>query len=107
MTSSQKRQCESIISNAKIKAGAVGSNFSLLSTILTDMVVEIGKVFGYNVRNNIPSDLKVEIFSYTLGSSANRLLTSWIPGVGKVVNHASAAMVTEEVGSHAIEYFNS
>lgn len=106
MTYSEKAQCEEIISNAKIRAGITGSKVSL-STIMKNMVVEIGFVFGYNVQNNIPSDLNTEIFSYTLGSSANKLLTGWIPILGKAINHSSAVICTEEVGWHAAEYFES
>ena len=55
------------------------------------MVIEFGYVFGYDVSQNMPSDLKTEILAFTVGSSANRLLTVWIPIVGKAVNHSSAA----------------
>ena len=58
MTFWQEKQCEEIISRAKFEAGINGSNANL-SNILTDMVIEIGEVFGYDVSNNIPSDLRV------------------------------------------------
>lgn len=106
MTFWQEQQCEEIISRTKIKAGINGSNI-YLSQILTNMVIEIGEVFGYDVSNNIPSDLKIEIFAATAGSGMNKLLTGWIPVVGKAVNHASASMMPEEVGQHAVEYFDS
>lgn len=102
----QEEQCEKIISKAKLKAGANGSNMNL-SNILTNMVIEIGEVFGYDVRGNIPSDLKTEIYAYTAGSAINRLLTGWIPGVGKAVNHVSASVMPDDVGKHAIQYFDS
>lgn len=68
------------------------------------MVIEIGYVFGYDVSQNMPSDLKTEILAFTVGSSANRLLTGWIPIVGKAVNHSSAALCTEEVGWKAANF---
>lgn len=106
MTSWQKNQCDAIISKAKAKAALNGSNANL-SNILTNMVIEIGEVFGYDVRGNIPSDLKADIVCYTTGSAINRLLTGWIPGVGKAVNHASAACMPDDVGQHTINYFDS
>lgn len=102
----QEEQCEKIISRAKLKAGANGSNMNL-ANILTNMVIEIGEVFGYDVRDNIPSDLKAEIYASTAGSAINRLLTGWIPGVGKAVNHVSASVMPDDVGKHAIQYFDS
>lgn len=70
------------------------------------MVIEIGYVFGYDVSQNMPSDLKTEILAFTVGSSANRLLTGWIPIVGKAVNNSSAALCTEEVGWKAANFFH-
>ncbi len=102
----QEKQCEEIISRAKLKAGINGSNMNL-KNILTDMVIEIGEVFGCDVSDNIPSDLKSEIYAYTAGSAINKLLTGWIPGVGKVVNHASASVMPDDIGEHAIQYFDS
>lgn len=106
MTTYQKQQCESIINAAKIKAGIKGSNLSL-SVLMTNMVIEIGYVFGYDVSHNMPSDLKTEIFSYSVGSTANKFLTGWIPIVGKAVNHSSAALCTEECGWHAAKFFDA
>ena len=74
---------------------------------MRNMVIEIGYVFGYDVSQNMPSDLKTEILAFTVGSSANRLLTGWIPIVGKAVNHSSAALCTEEVGWKAAIFFDS
>lgn len=106
MTSYEKQQCDRIISEAKIKAGIKGSNLSL-ATIMTNMIIKIGYVFGYDVSQNMPSDLKAEIFAYSVGSTANKVLTGWIPFVGKAVNHSSVALCTEEVGWNAAKYFDS
>ncbi|MCM1220275.1 MAG: hypothetical protein NC548_37890 [Lachnospiraceae bacterium] len=108
MTYSQKRKCESIIDKAKMRAGLNGSN-SNLKSILTDMIVEIGYVFGYDVRGNIPSELKVDLFAYTFGSSANTFLAGLIPipGVKKGMSHLSASCMPDDVGKHAMEYFDS
>ena len=38
---------------------------------MRNMVIEIGYVFGYDVSQNMPSDLKTEILAFTVGSSAN------------------------------------
>lgn len=106
MTAYEKQRCESIIEAAKIKAGISGSNLSL-SALMTNMVIEIGYVFGYDVSRNMPSDLKGEIFSYSVGSTANKVLTGWIPFVGKAVSHTSAVVCTEECGWNAAKYFDS
>ena len=74
---------------------------------MTNMCVEIGYVFGYDVSGNLPSDLKVKIFAYTTGSSINKLLTDWIPGLGVAVDRSSAVLCTEEVGWDAASYFDS
>lgn len=106
MTSYEKQQCENIITKAKTLAGLKGSNLTL-ATIMTDMTIEIGYVFGYDVSSKMPSDLKENIFSYSAGSTANKLLTGWIPFVGTAVNHASAALCTEECGWNAAKFFDS
>ena len=106
MTGYQKAQCEEIIERYKIQSGIKGSKMSL-SDLMTDMVVEIGEVFGFCVRYNMPSELRTYIFSYTVGSAANRFLTGWIPFVGTAVNHASAAVCTAEVGEEAVKYFDA
>ena len=106
MTSRQQSKCADLISQYKLKAGVHGSNLGL-SKIMTNLVVEIGYVFGYDVSGGLPSDLQIIVTSYSLGSGANKLLTGWIPVVGKAVSHVSAAGCIEEVGNEAIKFFDA
>lgn len=105
MTSYETSKCEEIISKYKVLAGLNGSKLSL-KNILTKAAVETADVFGHDIRNNIPSDISITIWSATLGSGANRLLTGWIPIAGKVVNHYSAALMVEEVVHETAKYFD-
>ena len=106
MYSWQRSQCDEIIAKYKARAGIHGSNFGL-SSLVTDMCVEIGYVFGYDVSGGLPSELREKVFANAVGSGANKLLTGWIPLVGKAVSHASSAMLTEDIGKDAVRFFDA
>ncbi len=46
-------------------------------------------------------------FAYSADSSANKLLTGWIPILENAVNHANVALCTEECGWNAVYFFDS
>lgn len=110
MTDRQNAKCHGIIHAAATSAAAVGgglaqlpgSDSPLLVAIQVMMIVSIGQVFDVNLKETGAKAMLSTKLSSMAGKQVARfaaqVLVGWIPGVGNLVNAATAAGITEAIG---------
>lgn len=106
MTESQKRKCHGIIHTASASAAAVGaglaqlpgSDNAALIPIQITMTIALGSVFGIELTRSTAQAAVATAAATTVGRGISQVLVGWIPGVGNVINAATAASVTEGIG---------
>lgn len=110
MTDRQNAMCHGIIHAAATSAAAVGgglaqlpgSDSPLLVAIQVMMIVSIGQVFDVNLKETGAKAMLSTKLSSMAGKQVARfaaqVLVGWIPGVGNLVNAATAAGITEAIG---------
>lgn len=118
MTSNQNTMCHAIIHTASSSAAAVGSGLAqlpgsdspLLTAIQVMMIVSIGQVFDVNLKEaGAKATLSTKLSSMAgkqVARFAAQMLMGWIPGVGNLVNAATAAGITEAIGWIVVKEFD-
>ena len=101
MTEKQKKDCKKIINVASASAAVggglaqiPGSDSVPLATIQLTMTISLGKVFGKSLTE---SSAKAALASQ-VGRTISQIAIGWWPGIGNVINGATAAAVTEALG---------
>ena len=106
MTSREKALCNGIIHSASLSAGGIGAGLAqvpgsdslLITPIQLTMAISLGKVFGLNLDQSAAKAAVSSAVATTVGRTVSQVLIGWIPGVGNIVNAATAATITEAIG---------
>lgn len=102
----QYAACHGIIHTASAAAAATGaglaqlpcSDNAVITPIQLAMTVALGRVFGLELTESAAKAAMVSMAGTTVGRTLSQVLVGWLPGVGNVINAATAAGVTEALG---------
>ena len=114
MTEAQKSKCSVIIHASATAATGVatgmaqlpGSDNFPLAAIEIAMVTKIGNVFGKSLTKSAAEGIIASVAGATVGRTISQALIGWWPGVGNMINGATAASVVEAIGWGAVKYFD-
>ena len=106
MTNSQRTKCNAIIHSTSAVAAGIGAGLAQLPCgdsvaivpAQTAMAVGLAKTFGLELSDGAAKAAVATAVATTTGRAASQVLIGWIPGLGNIVNAATAATVTESVG---------
>ena len=106
MTEKQKKDCKKIINVAIASAAAVGGGLAQipgsdsvpLATIQLTMTISLGKVFGKSLTESSAKAAMGSALASQVGRTISQIAIGWWPGIGNVINGATAAAVTEGLG---------
>jgi uncharacterized protein (DUF697 family) len=106
MTPLQKRNTRRIIHGAAALGALVGGGLAQLpasdNVVLVPleiiMVVLLGNVFGMRLRHSYRTALIVGTSATMIGRGISEVLVGWIPGLGNVLDAATAFAVIEVLG---------
>ena len=106
MTSEERMLCNGIIHAASVAAGGIGggsaqipcSDNVLITPVQLAMAVSLGSVFGIELDESAAKAAVASAAAAKIGRAAVKVLIGWIPGVGNIVNAATAATLTEAIG---------
>jgi uncharacterized protein (DUF697 family) len=106
MTSAQKEKCQFIIHGASSASAGIAAGLAqlpiadhiLLVPIQIGMIVALGKVFGVELTEATAKGVALSMAGMQIGRGLSQVLVGWIPGVGNVINSATAGALTETMG---------
>lgn len=115
MTTREKGLCSGIIHSASAAAAAVGGGLAQIPTsdnliitpIQLTMAISLGKVFEITLDQSAAKAAVASAAAATVGRTASQIFIGWIPGVGNIVNAATAATITEAIGWIMAKEFES
>lgn len=115
MTEEQRAKCHGIIHAAAVAAGSVGaglaqipgSDNAVIVPIQTTMIISLGAVFGVNIDESIAKATLATTTASLTGRAISQFFVGWIPGIGNIINAATAAAITESTGWTIANSFNS
>jgi uncharacterized protein (DUF697 family) len=82
-----------------------GSDSAAIVPLQTAMITAIASEHGVSVSKGVAADLLLTFSASMAGRAASQYLIGWLPGVGNLVNAATAAAITEAIGWAADAYF--
>ena len=99
------KKCHVTIHSAAVACGAIGatphiplSDSFLITPIQVGLIVSIGQIFSTEITRATAQSILFSYISSTVGRSISQLVVGWIPGIGNVVNLATAVSLTEFIG---------
>ena len=106
MTSREIGLCNGIIHTASVAAAAVGgglaqipgSDNAIITPIQLTMAISLGKVFDIELDQSAAKATLASAAAASVGRTASQMLIGWIPGMGNIINAATAATLTEAIG---------
>ena len=106
-------KCNAIIHTAAVSCGGVGaglaqipaSDNAVIVPIQITMIVSLGKVFDLDITEAAAKSIIASVGATVAGRTTSQVLIGWIPGIGNVVNTATAAGITEAIGWIAVKDF--
>lgn len=106
MTSREIGLCNAIIHTASAAAGAAGaglaqipgSDNAVITPIQLTMTISLGKVFGIELEDSAAKAALASAAAGMIGRTMSQVLVGWIPGIGNIINAATAAGLTEAIG---------
>jgi len=109
----RNQRVHGIIHAAAAAAAAVGAGLAqvpgadspLLAAIQTTMIIAIAHEHGASITKVAAADLLLTFTAACVGRGISQLLVGWIPGLGNIINAATAAALTEAIGWAADGYF--
>ena len=75
-----------------------GSDSVPLATIQLTMTISLGKVFGKSLTESSAKAAMGSALASQVGRTISQIAIGWWPGIGNVINGATAAAVTEALG---------
>lgn len=110
----QMKKCNAIIHGASAAAGSAGtglaqiplSDNAVITPIQIGMIIALGQVFEQKISKSTATAILSGMTASFVGRGISQILVGWIPGVGNVINTATAAGVTEAVGWIAVDKFS-
>ena len=113
MTEGERMSCYFAIHGASLEAACIaGGNFLPFadSVPLTGrqiiMINSIGQIFGKTLSESICDMLIKSFGAMFAGRYVSQFLASFIPGIGNIINAATAASLTEYIGWSVAEKFD-
>lgn len=109
----QKIKCNYIIHAASVAAGGVGTGLAqipladsaFITPIQITMIISLGNVFEQRVTETAAKAILTGAAASIAGRGVSQVLFGWIPGLGNVINTATAAGITEAIGWMAVDHF--
>lgn len=106
MTSKEKALCNGIIHAASAAAAGIGAGMAqvpcsdnlIITPIQLTMAVSLGKVFGIALDQSAAQSAVASAAATTVGRAASQVGIGWFPGIGNLINAATAASLTEAIG---------
>ena len=106
-------KCTGIIHAASVACGGVGtglaqipaSDNAVIVPIQIGMIVGLGAVFELNITESVAKSIIASAGATVAGRTVSQFLVGWIPGIGNVINTATAAGITETIGWIAVKNF--
>jgi uncharacterized protein (DUF697 family) len=103
MTEKQKKDCKKIINVASASAAAVGGGLAQIPgsdsvPLALTMTISLGKVFGKSLTESSAKAAMGSALASQVGRTISQIAIGWWPGIGNVINGATAAAVTEALG---------
>ena len=106
-------RCQGIIHGASVACGGVGtglaqipaSDNAVIVPIQIGMIVGLGTVFELNITEATAKSIIASAGASIAGRTVSQFLVGWIPGIGNVINTATAAGITEAIGWIAVKNF--
>ncbi len=86
-------------------AQAPGSDSAVLLPLQTAMITAIAAEHGVSVGKGVSADLLLTFSASLAGRTVSQFLVGWLPGVGNLINAATAGGITEAIGWAAHAYF--
>jgi uncharacterized protein (DUF697 family) len=86
-------------------AQAPGSDSAVLLPLQTAMITAIAAEHGVSVGKGVSADLLLTFSAGLAGRTVSQFLVGWWPGVGNLINAATAGGITEAIGWAAHAYF--
>lgn len=110
-----KKKCHAIIHPASVATGGVGTGLAqipgsdnvVIVPIQIGMITALGKVFDLHITEGMAKGIIASAGATIAGRTASQILVGWMPGVGNVINTATAAGITEAIGWIAVNNFYS
>ncbi len=87
-------------------AQAPGSDSALITPIQAAMIAALGIEHATPLSKSAAAELLLPFTAAALGRGISQFVIGWLPGVGNVVNAATAAGLTEAIGWAADAYFS-
>lgn len=108
-----KKKCNIIIHTASAACGGVGtglaqiplSDTAVITPIQIGMIISLASVFGLKITKEFANSLLAGFTASFVGRGVSQVLVGWIPGVGNVINTATAAGITEAIGWSVVKGF--
>ena len=105
--------CKKIIHGFSVACGVVGtglaqipaSDNAVIVPIQIGMIVGLGTVFDLNITESGAKSIIASAGASVAGRTISQFLVGWIPGIGNVINTATAAGITEAIGWIAVKNF--
>ncbi|MBR4631679.1 MAG: hypothetical protein IKO57_14765 [Treponema sp.] len=108
-----KKKCNIIIHSASAACGGVGtglaqiplSDTAVITPIQIGMIISLAAVFGLKITKEFATSLLAGFTASFVGRGVSQVLVGWIPGLGNVINTATAAVITEAIGWSVVNGF--
>lgn len=108
-----KKKCHAIIHPASVAAGGVGTGLAqipgsdnvVIVPIQIGMITALGKVFDLHITEGMAKGIIASAGATIAGRTASQIFVGWMPGLGNVINTATAAGITETIGWIAVKNF--
>lgn len=99
-------KCNGIIHGASVAAGTAGAagaqlpvaDNAVITPIQIGMIIALAKVFDRNLTREAALGILKGAGAAFIGRGVSQLLVGWVPGLGNVINTATAASLTEAIG---------
>jgi uncharacterized protein (DUF697 family) len=88
-------------------AQAPGSDAAVITPLQAAMIAALGSEHGVEVSKAAAAELVLPFSAAALGRGASQFLLGWLPGLGNVLNAATAVALTEAIGWAANAYFGA
>jgi uncharacterized protein (DUF697 family) len=110
---SRAERVHGIIHAAALAAAAVGgglaqvpgSDAAVLMPIQAGMIAALGAEHGVQLGQGAAAELILPFSAAAMGRGLSQALLGWLPGLGNLLNAATAAALTEAIGWAADAYF--
>lgn len=99
-------KCNGIIHGASVAAGTAGAagaqlpvaDNAVITPIQIGMIIALAKVFDRNLTKEAAFGVLKGAGAAFIGRGVSQVLVGWVPGLGNVINTATAAGLTEAIG---------